>query len=118
MRISALEFFGDRRAAAAIDGQKDRVPAAGPAKGRRGALHVRMTFGDFGIVRRGHRPLLHAIGHRRALAHVFQRLRILPALGRQRIAHDPDLRNVQRDMGKRIGADVAGGAVADAIRAR
>ena len=94
-----LELLGYLRAAAAIDGQKDRVPAAGPAKRRRGALHIRIAFGHFGIVRRRHRALLHAIGHRRALAHVFQRLRILTAHGRQRIAHQRDLRDVQRDMG-------------------
>ena len=67
-----FEIRVDRRTAAAIDGHENGVPAAGPAEGGGGPLHVRMALRDRGVVGRGDRPLLDAEGRRRPLPHVVQ----------------------------------------------
>ena len=48
----------DRVAAAPVDGDEHRVPAAGPAPRRDRALHARLALGHRGVVVRGDRALL------------------------------------------------------------
>ena len=77
----------DAVAAAPIDGDEHRVPAAGPAARRDGALHARLALGHRRVVRRRDRALLAAERLRR----VEPRLRRSAAdrcrRSRQRIAH-------------------------------
>ncbi len=66
----------DAVAAAPVDGDEHRVPAAGPATRRDGALHARLAFGHRRIVGRGDGALLPAERLRRVEARLRQRLRV------------------------------------------
>ena len=85
-RSRASNGASTARAAEAVDGDEDGVPAAGPAEGRGGALHVGAALGGGGVVGRGDRALLRAEGLRRVAPRRLDVLRVDAAGGRQRVA--------------------------------
>src|SRR5262245_37736627 len=110
------EALIDGAATEAIGSQEYGVPASGPAEGRGGALYLRSPLGGARIVGLGDGALL--VGER--LSRIAPRglciLGIGIACGRQRIAERvEDAVARAHDVGDRIGADIAGAAVADAI---
>ena len=102
-------------AALAIDGKKHRVPAAGPAEGGGGALYAGMTFGHFGIIRRGDGTFLGAKCFRRIAPDVLGVFRIAAALRRQWIRRAQQPCIVADDVRDGLQTNVACHAVANTI---
>ena len=112
-----LEARVDRRPAEAVGGDEHRVPAAGPAEGRRGALHFGAPLGGRRIVGGGDRALLGAERLGRVAPRRVDVFGIDAARPRAWgwctvVEH---ARDVADDVGDGLRPDVAGGAVADAV---
>ena len=111
-----LELRGDRAAAEAVDGDEDGVAVAVPAEGRGRALDAGMAAGDLGVVGGRDGAFLAAVG-------VGARPGAPPPCSRARRRRGPGagcgppmMPPMPRDhVADRVGADVADGAVADAI---
>ena len=110
-----LERDIDRTSAFPIDGDEHRVPAPGPAPGRRGLLHLGMALRRARVVLLGDGALLRAEGLGGVEPNLIQGLGVDASLGRKRIADADDPRLRGDDVGDRSRAYIAGGAVADPV---
>ena len=125
---ASLERFVHRCAAGPVGTDEHGVPAAGPAERRGGTRHFGVAFGDGGVIGGGDRALLGAERVRRIAACGFHVFRVDAAGGGHRVFDAGDLagirqfggvvrvqRRIEHQMRQRLGADVAGAAVADSV---
>ena len=111
-----LEARVDRGAAEAVGGDEHRVPASGPAKRRRGALHFGAPLGGRRIVGGGDGALLGAEGLGRVAPRRVDVFGIDAARRGHRVGDCVEhARDVADDVGDGVRPDVAGGAVAHAV---
>ena len=89
-RSSSSKSASTASAAAPVDRDEHRVPAAGPAARRDRALHARVAFRHRGVVVGGDGALLAAERLRRIEPRLRERLRVDAACRRQRVAHARD----------------------------
>ena len=101
-------------AALRLGGDEDGVPAAGPAQRGDGIFDLRVHLRDACVVRHGDRALLRQESLRRAAANLVGGLGIDAAGGRQGIGAATEYEGRGKE-DQAVGADVAGGSVADAI---
>ena len=116
---SASNSVGDRAAAEAVDGDEDGVAVAVPAEGRGGALDAGMAQRDRGIVVGRDSPLLDAEGLGRGDARPRDRLGLDGRRGAGSGLRTPMMSPSAGDhVAHGVRADVADGAVADAVGRR